>query len=281
MYDLKFNGYRLDHRASRFDAVHASYKTSITPGYYGLALPRASVTRAFSPSLYQSNRLGSEYELRPLPSTNATPVRHYLFDGNSKVRTGIQANSTFFYAARSMAGGKPLEGLVLCVRYAAPWMRTALAEVGTKEVPGMTANKQILEYFNAAGFSGTDDSGKKNAWCACFVSWVMKQNGYTPPPEHAYRAKEWGKWGRKISAPVYGAIGIKSRKGGGHVAFVIGKSGDGKALFMLGGNQDDRVNIARYDRSAWETFVVPDTFDNATESLPVYTQPAEISGSET
>jgi hypothetical protein len=49
---------------------------------------------------------------------------------------------------------------------------------------------------------------------------------------------------------------------------------------MLGSNQDDRVNIARYDRSVWGTFVVPDSFDNTMESLPVYNQPAEVSGSE-
>lgn len=49
---------------------------------------------------------------------------------------------------------------------------------------------------------------------------------------------------------------------------------------MLGGNQDNRVNIARYDRNVWTSFVAPDEFDNSAESLPVYTQPAEISGSE-
>lgn len=281
LHDLKFNGYRLDHRASRFDAVHANYKTSIAPGYYGLAVPGASVTRAFStPNLYQTSRLGSEYELRPLPSTNTTPVRHYLFDGTSKVRTGIQADTRFFYAARSMAGGKPLEGLVLCVQYSAPWMRTALGEVGTKEAPGTAANAQILEYFKAAKFKTADDTGEENAWCASFVSWVMKRHGYTPP-QNAFRALAWEHFGKKLNEPVYGALGIKRRsKGGGHISFVAGKSADGKSLYMLGGNQDNRVNIARYDRSVWTSFVAPDEFDNSAESLPVYTQPAEISGSE-
>lgn len=49
---------------------------------------------------------------------------------------------------------------------------------------------------------------------------------------------------------------------------------------MLGGNQDNRVSIARYDRDVWTSFVAPDTFDNSFESLPMYTRPAEISGSE-
>jgi uncharacterized protein (TIGR02594 family) len=282
LYNLRFNGYRLDHRASRFDAVHANYKSSIVAGYYKLSSPgTASVTQAFPASNRpQTSRLGTEYELRPVHSWNMTPVRHCLLDGNSLLRTGIQVNSTFFYAARSIAGGKPLDGLVLCVQYSAPWMRTALAEVGTREVPGAAANAQILAYFNAANFTTTDDTGEQNAWCASFVTWVMKQNGYTPP-RNPFRALAWENFGKKINAPVYGALGIKPRAtGGGHISFVVGKSTDGNSLFMLGGNQDNRVSIARYDRNVWTSFVAPEKFDNSVESLPVYTQPAEISGSE-
>jgi hypothetical protein len=196
LYDLCFNGYRLDHRASRFDAVHANYKTSIAAGYYKLSSPgAASVTKAFSASNRpQTSRLGTEYELKPIHSANMTlsaiPASHFLFDGNSMVRTGIQVNSHFFYAARSFAGGKALDSQVLCVEYAAPWMRTALAEVGTKELPGKDANKQILAYYEASKFKTTDDSGKDNAWCASFVAWIMKQHGYTPP-QNAFRALEW------------------------------------------------------------------------------------------
>jgi uncharacterized protein (TIGR02594 family) len=89
-----------------------------------------------------------------------------------------------------------------------------------------------------------------------------------------------GNFGRKIQDPVYGAIAIKTRDGGGHVSFVVGQSSDGKSLFMLGGNQDDRVNITRYSRSLWSTFVVPDKFNSSVESLPTYTQPADVAGSE-
>jgi hypothetical protein len=49
---------------------------------------------------------------------------------------------------------------------------------------------------------------------------------------------------------------------------------------MLGGNQDDKVQITRYKRSAWSTFVVPDKFDSTAESLPIYTQPSDVAGSE-
>jgi uncharacterized protein (TIGR02594 family) len=279
LYDLLFNGYRLDHlRASKFDATHANYKTSIGAGYYRLASPGAS--KAFASNRPQTSRFGTEYELRPAHSTTMTPVGHFLFDDNSKLRTGIQVNSHFFYAARSVVGGKALDSLVLCVEYAAPWMRTALAEVGTREAPGTAANPQILEYFKAAKFKTTDDTGEENAWCASFVTWVMRRHGYTPP-ENPFRALAWENFGKKLNNPVYGALGIKRRKkGGGHISLVVGKSTDGKSLYMLGGNQDNRVNIARYDRDVWTSFVAPDKFDDTVESLPIYTKPADVSGSE-
>lgn len=160
-----------------------------------------------------------------------------------------------------------------------PWMKTALAEIGQKEVPGEKANPRILDYFNASKFWGKDDSGGANAWCGSFVAWVMKESGYTPVSE-AYRAKSWENFGKQITKPVYGAIGIKSRKGGGHVAFVVGKSADDKALFMLGGNQSNSVNIARYKLDVWDTFVVPKEFDASHVSLPIYTQIAAAAGSE-
>ena len=73
---------------------------------------------------------------------------------------------------------------------------------------------------------------------------------------------------------------LKSRKEGGHVSFVVGKSPDGKALYMLGGNQNDEVNVSRYDRDVWEGFVVPVGFAVERESLPTYYRRAKQAGRE-
>lgn len=160
-----------------------------------------------------------------------------------------------------------------------PWMSTAFKEVGQAEVRGAKANPRILEYFEASSYWGTDDSGSSNAWCASFVAWVMKQNGYAAV-ENAFRAKAWSGFGKKISTPIYGAIGVKTRKGGGHVAFVVGQSNDGKYLFMLGGNQGDKVQIKKYPLSVWNTFVVPGNFDASVIDLPVYNRHAATAGRE-
>ena len=159
------------------------------------------------------------------------------------------------------------------------WMKTALSEVGESEVEGKEANPKILEYFKSSKFWGTDDSGGANAWCGSFVAWVMKENGYMPV-DNAFRAKEWKTFGKEISQPVYGAIGIKSRNGGGHVAFVVGKSSDDKYLYMLGGNQGNMVQVKRYQASVWDTFVVPSSFIVNKGTLPVYTKEAADAGSE-
>lgn len=162
----------------------------------------------------------------------------------------------------------------------APWMSTAIAEIGVAERRGMhDSNPRIMEYFKASGFWGTDDSGGQNAWCGSYVAWVLKRHNIPPVPR-AYRAKEWLKFGKRIDSPVYGAIGIKERKGGGHVAFIVGRSRDGERYFMLGGNQRDMVQVMSYPKRVWTGFVVPIDYDLTGRDLPVYEAPAELAGRE-
>ncbi|USD64334.1 TIGR02594 family protein [Vibrio sp. SCSIO 43136] len=161
----------------------------------------------------------------------------------------------------------------------APWMKSAYKELGQSEIPGVKANPRVLQYFTASKFWGTDDSGGQNAWCASFVAYVMKSNGYSPV-KNAFRAKSWKEFGEVIESPLQGSIAIKSRRGGGHVGFVVGKSSTGKYLFILGGNQGDKVSIARYPAHVWETFVLPSDIDASEGILPVYTASSVVAGSE-
>ncbi len=161
----------------------------------------------------------------------------------------------------------------------APWIATAELEIGQKEVAGAkAANPRIMEYHKAARFWAKDDSGGANAWCGSFVAWVMSQHGHTPPA-NAFRAKEWANFGTPLQAPVYGAICIKARTGGGHVAFAVGQSRDGKHYYMLGGNQSNSVNVSRYEADVWDSFVFP-AGEAAGEPLPVYQGTASDAGSE-
>ncbi|CAN7586432.1 TIGR02594 family protein [Acidovorax sp. LjRoot194] len=160
----------------------------------------------------------------------------------------------------------------------APWIATAESEIGQKEVVGSKANPRIMEYHKASKHWAKDDSGKLDAWCGSFVAWVMAKHGYAPPRD-AYRALEWAKFGTALKAPVYGAICVKSRTGGGHVAFAVGQSRDGKDYYVLGGNQDNEVNIKKYPATVWDAFVFPLGAGTGT-SLPVYQGTAGNAGRE-
>ncbi len=167
-------------------------------------------------------------------------------------------------------GSKAPDSSKAAVEINAPWMKTAKAEIGVKEVNGKhKSNPRIMAYFKASKYWGKDDSGAKNAWCGSFVAWVMQQNNITPVSK-AFRAKEWINFGTKIESPVYGAIGIKSRIGGGHVAFIVGQSKNGSKYYMLGGNQKDQVQILEYSKDVWDTFVFPKNYDASKGVLPVY-----------
>jgi uncharacterized protein (TIGR02594 family) len=158
------------------------------------------------------------------------------------------------------------------------WIDSAQGEIGQREAGGTRINPKIAEYFRASKFWGEDDSGEKNAWCGSFAAWVMSRHDYVPP-KNSFRAKEWLNFGQRLDLPVYGAIGVKSRKGGGHVAFIVGQNVDGTKYFMLGGNQGNSVNVTEYPASVWDSFVFP-TGVSPSSSLPIYDGVAGQAGSE-
>lgn len=164
-----------------------------------------------------------------------------------------------------------------------PWIATAKKELGVTEVPGPKVNPRIMEYYKAAKWdSGGDDSETdKSPWCGAFIAWVMKQHGYQPP-SLAISSGSWKSFGTPIKEPIIGAIGYKKRKGGGHVAFILGKDKTGTKYYMLGGNQDKgtKVSIAKFDANIWEKWVVPPGFNTEGYTLPLYTGDGIVEGDD-
>lgn len=240
---------------------------------------------ALSNFLQAREKLAVDGRLGVKPETSKTVAAIKLFqqkhaamrtpDGRIDVNGSTQRKLNTLLGSSTVSAAKN----VVLPTTTAYWLKTAEAEIGQTETAGSAANPRILEYFAAAKFWGTDDSGGKNAWCGCFVAWVMKQHGFEPV-KNAFRAKEWVNFGKTIPSPVSGAIGIKSRSGGGHVAFVVGQSADGSYLYMLGGNQSNSVQVSRYKKDVWDHFVVPGNYNTENASLPIYTSSAENAGSE-
>jgi len=87
-------------------------------------------------------------------------------------------------------------------------------------------------------------------------------------------------YGTTLVEPVLGSIGVKSRVGGGHVGFVVGQSGDGEYINLLGGNQDNSVKVSRYSKIGFEAFVFPDGQLSEFNELPLYIKKANKVRSE-
>ncbi|MEZ5007223.1 MAG: TIGR02594 family protein [Chitinophagales bacterium] len=125
-------------------------------------------------------------------------------------------------------------------------VKIAAGEIGIKEIHGTQHNPRILEYQEMTGLSFGND---EVAWCSIFANWCALQANL--PMSNAANARSWLNIGRKTSFPVPGDVAVLWRESRtswmGHVGFFMGFSHDGKDVFVLGGNQNDEVNISKYD----------------------------------
>lgn len=125
----------------------------------------------------------------------------------------------------------------------------ALRFYGLKEVPGPGSNPTILGWIKEMFPSATDDSAV--AWCAIFINVMAKISGY----EHTNSgmAKSFLKIGLEIPFEdrQLGDIAVFHRGSNpalGHVAIYLNDYND-SMIRVLGGNQDDAVNIRAYAKT--------------------------------
>ena len=128
--------------------------------------------------------------------------------------------------------------------------------VGIKEVPGSTANPQILAMLNLDNKWPEDDSVP---WCAAFmnyIAWLLRI-----PRSKSLRARSWLLVGEPIflsDAKVGFDVVILKRGGAnqpgpsvikakGHVGWYAGFINE--QVLLLGGNQGDSVSVKGYDKS--------------------------------
>ena len=129
------------------------------------------------------------------------------------------------------------------------WMIEAKKHIGLREIPGKNHNQTIMSWIKSLGGWFTDD---ETPWCGTFVAHCLKTAGIKYP-KNWYRALDYLNYGAPLQKPAYGCVAIKTRKGGGHVCFVVGRNKAGK-LVCLGGNQGNAVSYALYNESEFEEF---------------------------
>lgn len=121
----------------------------------------------------------------------------------------------------------------------------ALNEYGvTETLQGDTP--RILQYAKEAGIANINND--EISWCSIFVNWVCKQAGLEM--SHSPAARSWLTIGEDTKDPEMGDVVVLWRVSPtdwrGHVGFYINHSEDGQWIYLLSGNQGNRVCIQTF-----------------------------------
>lgn len=121
------------------------------------------------------------------------------------------------------------------------WLTHAMAYLGVKEIKGELHETQILTWWKRIKQKFVDD---ETPWCAAFVGGILEI--CCIKSTRSALARSYSNWGEELKEPVVGAIVVFWRGSpqgwSGHVGFVVGRDQDYN-LMVLGGNQNDEVNI--------------------------------------
>jgi uncharacterized protein (TIGR02594 family) len=121
----------------------------------------------------------------------------------------------------------------------------AVKHIGTKEIVGKEHNKKILGWAEAIGLKSvyTND---EIPWCGLFIAYCCHAQGLDVV-KHPLWALNWNKFGNVAKVPMLGDVLTFTRNGGGHVGIYIGE--DTTCYHVLGGNQNNQVNVMRIEKS--------------------------------
>ncbi len=125
------------------------------------------------------------------------------------------------------------------------WLTLARKEVGLSEIVGPKHEPRVLAYYAEAGHPEVRDD--ETAWCAAFANAMLSRAGVKGTGSLA--ARSFLKWGCETDDPKPGDIVVFSRGNStwqGHVAFFLRLVSDGTLVEVLGGNQNNAVNVARF-----------------------------------
>lgn len=154
------------------------------------------------------------------------------------------------------------------------WITQAKKYINEREIKGDKHNPLILKWWKDIKRSGIKND--ETPWCAAYVGGVLEEVGIKSSRFES--AKSYLDWGVKLNSAKTGCIVVFSRTGGGHVGFVVGQDKGGN-LLVLGGNQNDAVNIKSFSKANVVGYRWPEGFDIDETALSVGT--AETAGSVT
>ncbi|MFC7396868.1 TIGR02594 family protein [Chelatococcus sp. GCM10030263] len=128
------------------------------------------------------------------------------------------------------------------------WLKVARDSIGMREIPGPEHNATIVDWWKGMGAPFRDD---ETAWCGAFLDHCLRAAG-EEVVDTGQVARNWLKLPVTLDEPAVGSIAVLWRESPtswkGHAGFLVGKDSDGNPL-VLGGNQDDGVNVKAFPAS--------------------------------
>lgn len=128
-------------------------------------------------------------------------------------------------------------------------IQEGLKLLGVAEVVGKGSNKTIIGWrdeLNQAGVRVVGFSDDDIPWCGLFAAIVAHRAGKSVVYGPLW-ARNWEVFGSKVKSAGLGDCLVFARNGGGHVGWYVAEDAD--AYHVLGGNQSNRVSIARIEKS--------------------------------
>lgn len=130
-------------------------------------------------------------------------------------------------------------------------IQIGLSLLGTAEIVGKGSSKTIMSWRDELNQNGVKIAGFSDddiAWCGLFVAFVAWSRMRNPDEvvKDPLWARNWAKYGNPSPSPCLGDVLVFSRGSGGHVGFYVAE--DATCFHVLGGNQSNRVSIARIPR---------------------------------
>lgn len=127
-------------------------------------------------------------------------------------------------------------------------LKVALSQWNFKEIQGKYHNPEIVKYFQEIGYKINND---ETAWCSAFLNWCAMKAGYEYTTK--LNARSWQHIGIEVPKNEWklGDVVVLWRSSPeswkGHVGLYIRH--DENYIYLLGGNQSNRVTISKYSIS--------------------------------
>lgn len=138
----------------------------------------------------------------------------------------------------------------------APWIVVANYLKGVSEYSGALTNPKIEEMFSLSGSPWVHSD--ETPWCAAFVGACLRLSGFKS--SNNLGARSYLNFGARLEEPRPGCIvvlwrGSPDDTSRGHVGFFDHM--DESFIYLLGGNQGNMVQVARYDSARVLSFRQP------------------------